>query len=637
MPPLIRIRSLGPVQVAVGAGPAPRELLWRKNLALLVYLARSPRLRRTREHLVGLLWGGSAEAAARHSLNEALRVLRRHGGEGLVVSDARQVELSEGAVWLDVDALEERVAWADFGGAADLVGGEFMEGFGIPDASAFEDWLAAERTHWRRRVLEALVGRVRERLERGDLAAAREACDRALALDPLSEDAVREAMRVAALGGDRAGALTIFEEFGERARRDLGLEPDPDTVRLADRIRRERSWHLPEELAAAEAPRRTPLVGREEDLEKLLGAWRRAAAEGRACLLTVEGTAGVGKTRILEEVASRARLEGAVVAAIRAVPSDRESPWSGLAGLASGGLVEAPGLVVAPPGALAGVAELAPAWRERFAGEIRGAEPDSPGRAFSRVAGVAAEEQPLLLAVDDARWLDPDSAGALDALLRDHADRPVALLVAAGAYPRDETLDRMRARVGRELEGASVHLERLEKPELGELARHAFPDYDAGSLDRLARRLEADTAGLPLLAVELLGAVELGLELGEIREAWPAARRTLDQTLPGELPDAIVAAIRVGFGGLGEDAREVLLAAVVLGPRVDAGTLAAATGLPPERLRPALDELEWSRWLASEPRGYAFVAALARDILERDMVTPGRRRAVQDAAGASGE
>lgn len=630
----IEVRTLGPVQVTVGAGPAPREILWRKNLALLVYLARSPRRRRTRAHLVGLLWGGSSESAARHSLNEALRVLRRYGGEDLVSSDARQVELTEGAVSLDVDRLEERLAAGDPVGAADLVGGEFLEGFGIPDASAFEDWLTAERTHWRHRALQALVGRARERLERGNLPAAREACDRALALDPLGEEGVREAMRVAALAGDRTGALAVFGDFGERARRDLGLEPGPETVRLADRIRRERSWHLPRELAAAELPRRTPLVGREEELESLLGAWRSAAQDQRACLLTIEGTAGVGKTRLLEEIASRARLEGAVVAAIRAVASDRDAPWSGLAGLAAGGLIEAPGLVMAPPSALAGAAALAPGWGERFAAEIEGVDPDRPSRAFSSIVGVAAEEQPLLLLVDDARWLDAESAGALDALLRDHAHGPVALAVAAAPYPRREEMDRMRARVGRELAGASVCLERLETSALGEMARHAFPDYDAAALDRLTRRLEADTAGLPLLAVELLGALELGLELGELREAWPAARRTLDQTLPGELPDAILAAVRIGFRGLGEDAREVLLAAAVLGPRVDAETPARAARLPADRLRSALDELEWTRWLASEPRGYAFVASLARAILERDMVTPGRRRAILEAAGA---
>ena len=71
--------------------PPPAELLWKKNLALLVYLALSPRQTRSREHLIGLLWGDKPESAARHSLNEALRVLRRAVGEGALQTDATTI------------------------------------------------------------------------------------------------------------------------------------------------------------------------------------------------------------------------------------------------------------------------------------------------------------------------------------------------------------------------------------------------------------------------------------------------------------------------------------------------------------------------------------------------------------------
>src|SRR3989442_15981520 len=78
--PHVYCRVLGPARVTVDGADAPPELLWRKHLALLVYLARSPRKSRTREHLVGLLWRDRDEKQARHSLSEALRVLRRGVG-----------------------------------------------------------------------------------------------------------------------------------------------------------------------------------------------------------------------------------------------------------------------------------------------------------------------------------------------------------------------------------------------------------------------------------------------------------------------------------------------------------------------------------------------------------------------------
>src|SRR5258708_6941270 len=119
---MIVVRALGPADVSVNGAAAPAELLWKKNLALLVYLARSPKRLRTREHLVGLLWADKPEKDARHSLNEAVRVLRQSTGGGLE-SDAAQVRVAPGAVELDTDALELLTAAGDYSGAAGPAGG----------------------------------------------------------------------------------------------------------------------------------------------------------------------------------------------------------------------------------------------------------------------------------------------------------------------------------------------------------------------------------------------------------------------------------------------------------------------------------------------------------------------------------
>ena len=133
---MISCQTLGPVGLSVDGAPAPSELLWRKHLGLLVYLARSPR-GRAREHLIGLLWGEKPEAAARHSLNEAIRVLRRFLGEGNVDTSGGQVRLTPGSVRLDVDRLEEYAAAGEWEAASRLIAGEFLEGFSIAGASDF--------------------------------------------------------------------------------------------------------------------------------------------------------------------------------------------------------------------------------------------------------------------------------------------------------------------------------------------------------------------------------------------------------------------------------------------------------------------------------------------------------------------
>src|SRR5437763_16675911 len=78
--PHLSVRVLGPARLTVDRAAAPPELLCRKHLALLVYLARSPRKSRTREHPLALLWTARTEAPARHSLSAAPRVLRRVRG-----------------------------------------------------------------------------------------------------------------------------------------------------------------------------------------------------------------------------------------------------------------------------------------------------------------------------------------------------------------------------------------------------------------------------------------------------------------------------------------------------------------------------------------------------------------------------
>jgi len=294
---VIVVRALGPVDVSVNGAPAPARLLWKKNLALLIYLARSPKRVRTREHLIGLLWGEKPEEKARHSLNEALHVLRLSAGDDGFESDTAQVRIAPGTVDLDTDTLEALAAAGDYARAAALINGDFLEGFSVRGASEFDNWLAAERQQWCRRSVEVLVHRAGQLLTAGNVAAAHDMVEHARELDWRPETAVRTALRTLALAGDRAGALALFDEFVARLQRELGAEPDAETSALAQRVRLERTWRLPKavrEAARASGSRRTPLVGRALELERLTDAWSACRARRRATVAVIEGDAGAG-------------------------------------------------------------------------------------------------------------------------------------------------------------------------------------------------------------------------------------------------------------------------------------------------------------------------------------------------------
>jgi predicted ATPase len=426
-------------------------------------------------------------------------------------------------------------------------------------------------------------------------------------------------MRALALMGDRAGALRVADDLARVLGTELGAGAGPETRALAERIRDARVGRRIVTTTPS-APPRPPLVGRTSQLAALATAWERARG-GRGQVVVIEGDPGEGVSRLLDEFVARARLEHVTVAAARAVPGDRTMPWSALSGLLAGGLAEAPGLVGAPPAALAAV---------RALDTVSGA---SMAGAVSAVLGAAADERPVLLALDDAQWIDPDTLALLPGLARDTARKPVLIAfgIARGA-PEGARFDELRARFGRDLEGAVVRVERLDDAELRALTAWALPHYGAEATERLLRRIEHDTARIPLLVVALLEAVADGLKLAPGTAAWPSPKRTLLDSLPNDLSPAVVGSICQRFRRLAEPAQQVAGAAAALAQRVDAATLVRATGLSPVAVEESLDLLEWERWLLADTRGYVFAAPIVRAVLLQEMVTPGQVRRYQKQA-----
>jgi len=613
---MISVRALGPLEVTVDGKPAPAELLWRHNVALLLYIARSPARRCTRDQAIGLLWPDKPQAAALQSLREAIRLLRRYIGKERLRTEADQLELAPGAIELDTDLLDRLIERRDWAGATPLVRGKFADGFGLDGSSAFEDWLLAEQWHWYGREMDVLIQHAEQRLDAGDLLGADDPARRALNLDPESQRALRTLLRRLALAGDRSAALELYARFEKRATQS-GAQIEPATRALVDRLRRAREWKLPPTARTADqgiAWRRVPLLGRERELAAILSSWRQVRP-GRLALVMIEAAPGGGKTRLVEEVMARAALDGGVCIATRAVPADHHQDMSGIVALARGGLLDAPGVAATSPAALAAIAR----------------EASGLGAAVIEALKAVSAEQPVLLALDDAQWLDDASLGALETMLRDLAKAPVLILLAAPPEPTTPKLAEVRAAIGRDALGSLVRLPVFDAATLQALVSWAFPQYTTDEVTRLSRRIAADSAGIPLLAVEICQAIAQGLDVRATNGAWPKPFKTLDQTLPGDLPDTIVAAIRVGFNTLSPTAAAALKAAAVIGERVPAERIGRAARLVGSALDAALDELEWRRWVVADPRGYSFVARIVREVVERDMVTEGERQRLLNA------
>ena len=179
------------------------------------------------------------------------------------------------------------------------------------------------------------------------------------------------------------------------------------------------------------------LVGREAEIRVLTEALDQVAS-GRPSIVLIEGEAGIGKTRVLEEMLRQARERGMRVVAGRAEELERTRPFGLLAG-AFGCASSSPDprrAAIATLLATHGSGERAPITVTSDPGlQFRAVD------AFSDLVEELALSGPLVIGADDLQWGDPSSLLALGAIAR-LGYLPVALLGCFRPAPRIPELDR---------------------------------------------------------------------------------------------------------------------------------------------------------------------------------------------------
>jgi len=229
----LSIRLLGGFHAQLDSG-RPLTIRRKKAQALLAYLALHPGQPRSRDALASLLWSGTADEQARHSLRQSLFALRQAITPDPLVMEGERVALREDAACVDTAAFERGVTTAStretLREAAALYRGELLEGVRL-DEAPFDDWLAAERHRLRELAVGALEKLLAMDVEAGALDAATETALRLVALDPLRESAHRSLMDLHLRQGRRTAALRQYQRCAESLRRELGVEPEAATTR----------------------------------------------------------------------------------------------------------------------------------------------------------------------------------------------------------------------------------------------------------------------------------------------------------------------------------------------------------------------------------------------------------------------
>lgn len=240
-PPMIQLSVLGSLDLRGPDGHEIRSILVQpKRLALLVYLViATPPCFHRRDKLCALFWPEIDAAHARNALSQALHVLRRGLGRGVLVSRGNEeVGIAPGALICDALAFSAAIDDGRPREALELYRGDLLEGFFVSEtAPEFERWLSDERARLKVGAMRACGGLAAEAEERGDPDLALLWVRRAGSLAPHDEEVVRRELAILDRQGEPARALQVFEEFSRRLASDLELDPSVELQTLVDQIR----------------------------------------------------------------------------------------------------------------------------------------------------------------------------------------------------------------------------------------------------------------------------------------------------------------------------------------------------------------------------------------------------------------
>jgi DNA-binding SARP family transcriptional activator/predicted ATPase len=589
-------------------------LLERRDAAMLALLAIEGPTARAR--VAALLWPDESLEDVRSRLRQRIYALKRKLG----------VETISGSSTL---ATTPALAWPGLGG--EPLDGALLGDGDYADLPEFDDWLTATRQRLQSLRREQVAGLASSLELEGRLAEAIACTERLLVLEPLQEHAHRRLMRLHYLRGDRAAALLAFDHCERALKDDVGASPSTETLELLAQIERSQTLaglaaltgQRPRRVVPACVLRPPRIVGRDAEWALLQAAWERGDA------VVVVGEAGMGKTRLVDDLLrAHAPAPGQALRA-SARPGDERLPYALLGRLLRSVLATRQEALA--DGVQTELARLLPELPQR---RLAGANDD---RAQARFIGAiestlrdAVASGLQAVALDDLHFADTASLEMTQHLAGIPGLRWLATFRSAEIGPAAQALvatltTRLRAEplVLAPLTSAQV-AELLES--LGLLGVGAI---DAVDTAELADALHHRTGGNPLFLLETLKALLLQHD--------PDCQGTTAVGLLARLPPSgsAVRLIERRIGLLSRDAVRLARCAAVAGQDFSVTLAAQVLDVHPLDLADAWTELESAQVLRDGAFAHDLIFDAARASVPQPIAQALHRRIAELMAGES--
>jgi DNA-binding SARP family transcriptional activator len=183
------------------------------------------------------LWPESDSRHARNLLNASVYAVRRGLGEGALVSNGDNLQLSHDIIDVDVVRFDRALANGDHEAGVALYRGVFLEGFFVRSSPEFGHWVDRERDHLSNAYAGALEALADDAEARDDWSAASRWWKTRVEHDPYDSRVALRLMHALAADGNPAGALHHARIHAELLRQEFGAAPAAQLLELAERLR----------------------------------------------------------------------------------------------------------------------------------------------------------------------------------------------------------------------------------------------------------------------------------------------------------------------------------------------------------------------------------------------------------------